>query len=259
MYDFQGDSTITLQHKMTGSGTFTGASLGYAKYTYTNGGASMTVRAKELGTEGNAIRFQLINPGTLTPATRVTTYDKTTTTAYITLKHDGSSVTGTVAEVAAAINAYRGTANEGLPMVAAVTTGGVAAALALTTLSGGLNPSTETSGFPQLTAASGGGGLFYFEQNRPWYLRALSGRFEAGADVAVRAAIVNVDKALNWSYKNEDIRVYSATLTAAGGYEFTVSNDVLGLLMPNQALVVVANVQGTVRVSARVESTRSAI
>lgn len=244
MLDLGLGSTVCLQHKLSGTGVFNGSTLGYAKYTYSSGGASFVVRSRALGTEGNAYSIQLVNVGTGREVT-TTTAKLEGVVLKVYLKRTTSAITATATEVVNAINALP----SGNKFIAAlVTAATIPAALAATPLTGGLD-ATGTAGLYKFTpAANTAGGLFYFDQKTPWFIRGFAGSFSGVITPTV--SIVNVDDGLN-VVSGESIVVYSQSL-AGSPYDFTYASIELPLL-PGQALLVSAAAQGVVRVYARPE------
>jgi hypothetical protein len=158
--DFDQNSPICLQTKTTG--TIDGTGVGYGYYAYVSGGTVGRFRARTSKLlVGAELTITLKNPGTVENVVSVQGPN-----VVVLLKHNGAIITGTMAEVALALDAFRGPAGQLSPIVAGVTTDGVMTALARTSLAGGLDY-TIVRGLIQANLGSANGGLIYFNSKSP--------------------------------------------------------------------------------------------
>ena len=191
-YSFADAGVYCIQQTISGTGEFNGTRYGYAVYSYSSGGVAFDVRCPYLGTDGNDIKFQMVVP-TGIKLTTTAEYDREMRTLRVFLKGTSAGITATAAEVVAAINGM-----ERPVLYAGVVTGGtIPGGLSPTLLAGGADPDLSASyGLPKLVVPTNGdGGLFVFDQTRPWKVLSVGGQF--GAAGTYRVDIVNVDKALN--------------------------------------------------------------
>jgi hypothetical protein len=170
----------------------------------------------------------------------------------IILRRSTVAILATAAEVVAAINEYTPT-NPGFSKIsrmfrAGLIGDGVVTAVAPTLFTGGLTP-TWLQGSTKIVLPGGAnGGLFYYDQEGPWMVRSVVGKFSVSGPIRVK--ICNV---------TPDLRVITAesfTLFTATTDDFTVS-DIQHPLMPDQAILVITEApgaQGVAQVTARAES-----
>lgn len=232
-----------LQQTVSGTGVFSGVRLGYATYSYNSGGAQFDVRFPHLGTDGNAYKFQMDAPPNTVPVAKTTAFfDKSSKTLRVQLRGTSAAITSTAQEVVDAINGLD------RPIYGAALVAGavIPAGLAPVNLAGGLDPDLAAGyAFPKLAPpANTNGGLFYFDQNRPWKLQTVGGALVA--DATLKVSIVNVDKAL---------RVIGTAAVVLSSQNLTTPWQPTGTridvpVMPGQAVQVTANTQGTVFVTA---------
>lgn len=187
------------QQTISGTGTWSGAPVGYAGYLYSAGGASFQVRFPSQGTDGNAWTFQMIEPVNAAITKTYAELDVLGKACRVFLRGTPGAIVATATEVVAAINAASPQAiGVGRVQLGAglVTNAVIPAALAPVSLTGGLDPNLDVSySSPRFTAPlNANGGLFYFNQNRPWRILAVGGEVTANAKVTIQ--VVNVDKAL---------------------------------------------------------------
>jgi hypothetical protein len=248
--DYQHTNTFCLQHKITGAGTFSAAApraLGYARLSYINGGTSLVVRAKHLGTPGNAltIEFRDVRPSVLAASVMKL---ETATQAVVYLKTNGVAITATALDVVAAINGFRDQGRAvplDSPLQAGVITDGAVAALALTALgAGGIDPTPGDSPALIRIYSSANGGLFFFENNEPFIITEISGELDVAVAWEIRR--VNVDRGLNVA-SGETNRLAQA---AAPDDNIQLIDYPIPLV-PGQAIQVIAPTQGLVQVFAR--------
>lgn len=242
LYSFADAGVYCLQQTISGAGVFDGTPVGYASYTYSAGGASFKVRYPFLGAQGNGFSLQLVVPTGTAPTTRAV-LDASTRTLRVMLAGAAGVATATASDVVAAINAL-----ERPVLFAALVSEGVVDALPPTALAGGLDPDLSASrGFPKLVPASGvNGGLFLFDQTRPWKLLGVGGQLSGNRN-PVTIEVVNVDKALQVLPGRV---LLSSQNVNDSGHRITGSRLDFPI-MPGQAVLVnCGNVQGTVMVYA---------
>jgi hypothetical protein len=235
--------TYCLQQTVSGTGVFSGVRLGYAVYSYNMGGAQFDVRFPHIGTDGNAYKFQMDAPpnGVVVPNTTAV-FDKSSKTLRVQLRGSTGAIASTAQEVVDAINGME----RPIYGAALVANAVIPAGLAPVSLVGGLDPDLSAGyAFPKLTPlANTNGGLFYFDQNRPWKIQTVGGSFVS--DTSFKVSIVNVDKAL---------RVIGTAAVVLTSQNLTSPWQPTGTridvpIMPGQAVQVTANTQGTVFVTA---------
>lgn len=225
-----------LQQTIDGGGVFDGSPFGFAKATISHSGASFIVRAAEDGAAGNDYKVTLVNPRYANANTPVK-YDEATKTLYVWLKHSGSAITGTAAEVVAAIEGSR----KRHPFRAALVSDGTMAASTDNALAGGFN-ATLVGGIYRYDRNDGtNGGMFYFGREARVITR-IEGRFADDDSLVVQ--IVNVDPGFQ-VIAPEDVTIHQESLS--GGDMFVLA-DKEYLLMPGQALLVSMDKTGYVRV-----------
>lgn len=232
-----------LQQTVSGTGVFSGVRLGYAVYSYNAGGAQFDLRFPHLGTDGNAYKFQMDAPVNTVPVAKTTAFfDKASKTLRVQLRGTVGAIASTAQEVVDAINGME----RPIYGAALVANAAIGAALAPVNLAGGLDPDVSAGySFPKLAPpANTRGGLFYFDQNRPWKLQTVGGALTA--DATLKVSIVNVDKAL---------RVIGTAAVVLSSQNLTTPWQPSGTrldvpVMPGQAVQVTANTQGTIFVTA---------
>lgn len=249
---FATGATYLIQQKISGAATFDGTAMGYPMYTYVAGPISFRVRWHELGTGGNAQKIALIDagPGNVV-ATTLATHDPDTGLLSILLRRSAVALLATAADVVTAINLYRPERVEKSRVSRYFKAGligdGLVAAVAPTNFTGGLVPDW-LQGTTKLVAPPGAnGGLVYFDQDGPWMLRSMVGRF--AAPVAVTVKVANVTKDLR-VITDEQFTIYTAP---APTMEFSFS-DVQHPLMPDQAVLILAASTGVIQVGGRAEA-----
>lgn len=248
------------QHTISGTGTWDGTPVGYAMYTYNNGGASFRVRYADQGTDGNAYTFQMIAPINTRIVKTTAEIDVGMKACRVYLRGTPGVITALASEVVDAINGAsiqaRGQVRQQLG-AGLITEAVIPAALTPVNLSNGLDPNLAVGvSSPRFTApANSNGGLFYFGQARPWRILSVGGEVTANAKVTVQ--VVNVDKALNWTGDVGPILSEQTLNTAprhmlSGNYRFP--------LLPGQAVRIIADspVQGMMFVSAVSEAAMDA-
>lgn len=247
--NFGNSHPYCLQHTLTGAATFSAAApraIGYARLGYVNGATKLTLRAKTVGTAGNALSVQFVNPVPMTLAASVAKLE-TPTQVVVLLKNDGVAVTATAADVALAINRFRDTSRGTpleMPIAAGVEVAGAVAALAATLLTGGLDPAADDSpALIRLTSAANGG-LFFFEPREPMIVTEISGELTGAVAWEVRRA--NVDRGLN-VITGETNRIAES---AAPSNNIQLIDYPIPM-MPGQAIQVIAATQGLVQVFGR--------
>ncbi len=249
MIELTQGGTACLQQAVSGTGTFTGVSMGYAKLTVTQSGHVIVFRARHMGTAGNSLQVVFTDPGADLPACKAV-FVQATGVLTVNLKKVSGSITATMAEIASAVNALK------CEIVAGVTTNGTAAALTATSLAGGIEP-TQVSGsfFKMAPPANQAGGLFYFENDVPVCVTGVYARFNSATNpFTATVSIVNVDPALN-IITGEDIVVMQQVLTAA---PFHIAlTDARIVLMPWQAIKIAGASDGVARCTARMEAPTS--
>lgn len=102
-FNFADAGVYCLQQTVSGTGVFNGTPVGYASYSYSSGGVAFKLRNPYLGTDGNAIKVQLVAPTGDAPATQVA-YDYALRTLRVMLRGTASAITATAQEVVDAIN-----------------------------------------------------------------------------------------------------------------------------------------------------------
>lgn len=241
--DFTSGRTTCVQQVLTGTGAFTGAMLGYASYSYTAVGGA-TIRARALGPAGGSPpKIQFVNLTTVTACPLSVRVEGANT--IVVLARAASAITSKLSDIAAAINAFVDPQGRPAPVQMGVTTDAtVTAALALTSLAGGMTPA-QSGGFIRFDPATNTpGGLFYFEQTSPIAVRTVEANLTTNS-IAVAVKKVNLTQGLT-EIAGESATLYSsASLNPA---QFTL-NDYF-VLMPYQGLIVTAPSAGMVRVYA---------
>lgn len=246
-------ATYLLQQKVSGAGVFDGTSAGYPMYTYVAGPISFRVRWHEIGTDGNSRQIALVDAGAgrPVPATRVT-YDPETKLLHVLLRRSNVAITATAAEVVAAINEYM----PSQPTISRVsryfkagliTDGVIPAGVAPTFFTGGLVPDWLQGTTKLVLPGGANGGLFYFDQDGPWMIRSVVGKFSA--PVAVTLKVANVTKDLR-VIADEQFTIYTSPAPTA---EFSFS-DIQHPLMPDQAVLVLGAANGVAQVAGRAEA-----
>lgn len=241
MVDLSVGGLVAIQHNINGAGTFTGAHYGYASLTYNHAGASFTVRAKHMGTEGNLIKFALALPVAGQSETKAY-WDSHLNQVTVFCSGTGGSTSDQCQDVVDAINGLP----LNCPVVADVIVDGtITVAVAATALSSGDDPVTVGNSYYKFTTGNASAGLFYFDNATPWIIRGIQGQINGAVTVTVKTVSVNNILAIRGG---EEATVYSATLTTNPG-EFSV-NDLRIPIMPGQAVAVYAAANGIVRVYA---------
>lgn len=228
-----------IQHTIGGTGTFTGVSLGYARASLTNGGTTIYFRSRLAGTAGNSLKVQLVDPRpSPCPSTYAVMVDENTLNVFLATNADGSSITGTSASVVAAIHAIR----KRCPIAAKQTGSGVMAASSLTSFAGGLDSSDVGGVATTSVATTVCGGLFFFDQYLALRVLQIEGKMSGAGNVRVN--LVSIDEALR-PVTDSEVTIYEAALGT--NHDFFLPNQSI-VLMPSQAIQVIANLQGYVRV-----------
>jgi len=253
MYYLENGSSVAIQHVLTGSGTANGSPLGYARLLYSVGGVQIRFRARRFGLAGNDLKVALVDVGAglIIPSTSVKLLADGVTTQVI-LRRNGGGITATAQEVCDAINNYL--PHKPLPVLADIVAAGtLTAGLAATNLTGGLDPLSAKGGLYRFApAANVNGGLFFFEQSRPWYVETIEGAFDGAATpLSIEVRVTNVTEALD-ARSGESVVNFAASLTTAP-LHFSLTDLRLPLL-PNQAIIVTVNAAGVVRCTARPSS-----
>lgn len=212
------------QQRQRGAGTFDGSRVGYAVRTFTNGGASLVVRAEELGVVGNALSVAFVS--TL-PARAATEVRKITDTTFVViLGNDGSADTATAQEIVDAINASREA-----PFFGAVVADGVMAADAGGALSSGLDYALDRGTYKIDLNSNAAVGLFYFASTDTMRVFQIDGRFGGATTVAV--TLCSVDKALA-PVAGEETTVYTGAADADHAFFYVPPQPIA--VMAGQAL-----------------------
>ena len=248
-------SSTCIQQTISGTGNFVSTlpakHLGRAYLSHGSSTAELRFRARRFGTDGNSIQVRLVDPGVTQTATTISQTGQVVT---VTLRRNGSSILATAQEVADAINNWTNPSNpsQGSPIVAWAGGGGVVAALAATSLAGGLNPEIVGSQLKFTGATNASGGVFYFEQTEPVIIRQIETKFTiASGSGTVTFKIANLTVGLE-IIAAESIAITSATVSdTATEASF---GDVGYILLPRQALIVEAAYPGCARVYPRRES-----
>jgi len=175
------------QQRQRGAGTFDGTRIGYAVRTFTNGGASLVLRAEELGLVGNAISVAFVS--TL-PARAATEVRKITETKFVVvLGNNGVADTATAQEIVDAVNASREA-----PFYGAVVVDGVMAADAGGALSTGLDYALDRGTYKIDLNSNVNVGMFYFASTDTMRVFQIDGKF--GGATTVEVTLCSVDKSL---------------------------------------------------------------
>lgn len=253
MIDLSESGPVCVQQKTQGSGTFDGTMAGWARASYSAGSGVAKFRARVIGAAGNAYKIRMVDPGKARTRTTVSIQGTTVT---VMLKRSSSAITATLAEVAAALHAFRGqvpvdpssdnrngTILAPSPIIMGVTTNDTAHALSLTSLSGGVDGVQDGTFVRYDLANNVHGGMFYFDAKEAMEV------FQVEGSAAITGLkVANVDDAI------QEISGESADYTgllSSGIYEGPPL-----MLAPKQALLVTMATQGIVRVFARRASRR---
>lgn len=247
MYPTPIGQPFTIHLAVTGSGVFDGATeFGRAKATLPNGDANAVVRCSALlyGTGPNAIQVQLVDDGAGVVRT-ATVVQQTGSLIQVRLRRDLSGVLATSHEVAAAINAV----SPRLPIRATAngTGSGIVSAVSATSLSGGADPKLDPAGyqFNWAVTTNNNGGLFWFEQDDPLYIRTIAGVF-TGVVSPITMTIERVP--LNENLEpvgSQAIPIIDAVSITSSNPKFSIT-DVHELVQPYQAIRVTCPAAGYV-------------
>lgn len=250
---FLGDGrSVTLQQTLSGTGVANASPIGYARALYNVAGVQIRFRSRRFGASGNNWKISLVDVGAgiVVPVTTVTLLPDGVTTQ-VTLRRNAGAIQATAQEVCDAINAYKPWAP--LPLVADVVAAGtLTTGLVATSLTGGLDPTSNGSLYRFVPPANTSGGLFYFEQGKSWIIESIEGAFDGAATpLSVEVRVCNVLESLD--LRPSESVVAFATSLAAAPIHFSIT-DVQIPLQPGQAIGVYVNGQGVVRCTGRAES-----
>lgn len=226
-------SPSVLQHTLT-AGTFTGVELGRASLTLGAGSSSLVLKSPELGAAGNGLAIRISQPivaGTLGVAVQESNI-------VVVPAFDGSAITSTAAQIAAAINDHARLKGR---LVAYTPTGSGAGLIAAGAgvLAGGSDPASGS--YTRRYTSGVAAGLLYFDQKQAVEVLSIEGVF--GASVAYTVKLVKFD--LCWDSGAEDLQIMGAT--AASMFQ-TFTNLVIP---PGRAIKIAAPSTGFVRAVVR--------
>lgn len=226
--------------QQTVSGAFTGVDAGRAQYSYGAGNAVLTFKSRTLGADGNLYYIRVTDVGAGVVPTTIAKYSADILTLDVVLRRNAGGILATAAEVAAAVQAI-----SQCPVLCEYGGTGASspAALAVTALSGGVDPTLVSQGLWKFATTNGG--LFYFNQRRP----IVVSQFEAtlGGSVAWTLGIVNLDNV------RAGIAAERAVIAGATGTAVFAQNLVL---VPRQGLQLIAAQTGFARTTVRFEAMR---
>lgn len=227
-----------IQQVISGSGTFTGDAVGYAGAEITNGGATVLFLARDVGEVGNDLKVRLVDPRpTANPSTVARMIDEGTLQITLATNAAGTAITASGQSVSDAVYAIR----KHCPIRAFSTDSDPMAGTSLVPLAGGFDPIRLFDGPPSFETADDGG-LFYFDQYLAQRVVQVEGVFSGAGTVSVK--LVQVAPVLK-AKDDTAITVYSAALSANNDFILPRLDVVL---LPNMAIQVVCDLQGTVRV-----------
>lgn len=234
--------TTFLQQTITGSGRFTGVEVGRAVRTMGTAAAAVTVKAAELGADGNNLHVQLVDPGGVVTRTQARWVDATHLKVY--LRRNASAILATAQEVADAIN---GLAD---PARVVAFAGGADPVLvaADNVLAGGLDPTHVHAEHRLTPPADTNGGLFVFGNIDTIDVIQILGHFPGIEDpTALAIQVVSLDPGYE-PIEAEAFTFFTATLTSTSTDVFCDKHPVLG---PRQAIRVIIPFTGVVQVVVR--------
>lgn len=236
---YEENALYRLRYTVSGTGVFNGTStLGYAYYDYNVSGVIFRVASVLAGTDGNALKFEMLPP--TSGASKTTArYDADRKTVSVQLRGTSSSITSTAAEVAAAVNGMNRT-----PLFIGVTTGGtIAASLSAVSLTSGLDADVS-NGYGEVHtvgATNDTAGIIVLSQRRSWVLRTFAARLTANTTLSV--SVVEINRARQVVSTGPAQVLYSAALTTPWIPTVAALNVVIS---PAQAIAVsAAGAQGT--------------
>lgn len=232
---FDANQPVVVQHNATGSSVFNptdAANAGRAYATLGAAGAAITYRACEYGLAGNSLEVAQINPG----AKGNLRLEVVGSLIRVYLKHNGSAITSTADEVAAAVNAA------GLPVLASAAGTSTVTAVASTALAHGGDPTVFKRQRYVWTPVTAGDpmGLIHFNQEAPFKVHQIELKLAVSA--AFTFALVNLDDGGSL-ISGDSVVIYGAT--SANGFFATPF-----CLSPRQAIAITAAQQGIARVVA---------
>lgn len=231
-----------LQQTITGSGNFTGVEVGRAARTMGAAAAAVTVKAVELGADGNDLYIQLVDQGGVVVQTQARWVDATHLKVY--LRRSAGALLATAQEVAAAINALPEPAK--LIAFAGGTDPVVVAANGA--LVGGLDPTHVHAEHRLTPPADVHGGLFIFGNIDTIDVLQVLGRFPGlvGA-TTVKLQVVSLGPGYE-PIEAEAFTFFTATVDGTTADIFCDKHPVLG---PRQAVRVLIASPGVVQVVVR--------
>lgn len=230
-------------------GRFTGEDIGYARATLGAGSSLVAVRSRVPGASTNGNSVALVDIGVATPQTTVRQVDLAGNLV-VTLRHNGTAVVATAAEVAAAINAFKpsGPYAQQRPLFTAgidpSTDGSGVVSAGILTLAGGVDHPPAVNGVTRIVRQTGNGGLFHFGQTLPF----VAHQFEARLSESVpwTLDIVTTDAAGG---------IYpEVTQVAAGTGDKVFFTNMGVVLVPGRSLRFVADASGFASVYGSVET-----